>query len=304
MWEQALGMLYPLAIIFALIMTKLSLVKQNTMGIFHAFGYTKKRLVAPMFFFAVLVYCIFLGLNTTEFAYARDKGKALLKNEVGAYNVNDIFFKYNDTFVYIKRLDPVHKKLENVTIFKVKKNKVIYTIHAPYALFDGLQWDAQNATVKTHLYNQFGNLVRYDVIHKERISTLKGYKPTIIESLYEGKSLNILDAYHTWQLLNRQHLNSDKIRSAFYEKIVVPLFALAMLLILFFKLPFHARMMRMGFVVALALGATFMIWGILFGLNQIGSNGVVVPELTAVLPIALLWFYAIYLLMTDERSIT
>ncbi len=303
MWEEALGMLYPLAIIFALIMTKLSLVRQNTMGILHAFGYTKKRLVVPMFLVALFAYLVFLGLNTTEFAYAKDKAKSLLKNEIGAYNVNDIFFKYNDTFVYMKKLDPVRKKLENVTIFKVKDNKVLYTIHAPYALFDGLQWDAHNATVKTHRYNRYDNLVRYDVEHKDRISTLKGYKPKIIESLYEGKSLNILDAYHTWQLLKSQHLNSDKIRSAFYEKTVVPLFALAMLLILFFKLPFHARMMKMGFVVALALGTTFVIWGILFGLNQIGSNGVVMPELTAVLPVSLLWFYAIYLYLTDERSI-
>ena len=303
MWEQALGMLYPLAIIFALIMTKLALVKQNTMGSFHAFGYTKRRLVVPMFLFALLTYLVFLGLNTTEFAYAKDKGKALLKNEIGAYNVNDIFFKYHDTFVYMKKLDPVHKRLEEVTIFKVKDNKVLYTIHAPYAVFDGTQWDAHDATLKTHRYNRYGYLVRYDVEHKETIQTLQGYKPKIIESLYEGNALNLIDAYHTWRLLENQHLNSDKIRSAFYEKAVVPLFSLAMLLILFFKLPFHARMMKMGFVIASALGATFVIWGLLFGLGQIGANGVIIPELTALLPVMLLWGYAVYLFFIDERSI-
>ncbi len=50
-------------------------------------------------------------------------------------------------------------------------------------------------------------------------------------------------------------------------------------------------------------GVTFMIWGILFGLNQIGENGVLIPEFTAVLPVVLLWAYALYLLFTDERSI-
>lgn len=303
MWQQALGMLYPLSIIFALILTKISFVKSNTMGIFHAFGYTKKELVAPMFFFAFLTYLLFVGLHTTEFSYARDKGSALLKNEIGAYNVNDIFFKYNDTFVYMKKLDPVHKRLEDVTIFKVQGHKVLYTIHAPYALFDGEKWDAKDAVLKTHVYNAKGSLVHYTIEHRKSINTLYGYKPKIIESLYEGKTLNIIDAYHTWKLLKRQHLNSDKIRSALYEKTVVPLFALAMLLILFFKIPFHARMMRMGFVVALSLGVTFMIWGILFGLNQIGENGVLIPEFTAVLPVVLLWAYALYLLFTDERSI-
>ena len=41
----------------------------------------------------------------------------------------------------------------------------------------------------------------------------------------------------------------------------------------------------MGSVTALSLGATFVIWGVLFGLAQIGANGVLLPEVSAVLPI-------------------
>jgi lipopolysaccharide export system permease protein len=141
------------------------------------------------------------------------------------------------------------------------------------------------------------------VDQKERIATLHGYNPKINESLYEGKALNVIDAYNTWKLLQTQKLNSDKIRAAMYDKVIVPLFALALVIILFFKLPFHARMMNFGAVVALSLGATFLVWGILFGLAQIGSNGVLVPELTAIAPIVLLWIYAIYVFFTDERKI-
>jgi lipopolysaccharide export system permease protein len=302
MWQEALGLLYPLAIVFALIMTKLSFVKQNTMGALHAFGYSKKRLIAPIMFVATLTYGIFLALHTTEFSYAKDKAAVLLENQLNAYDVNDLFFKYNDTFVYMKKLDPVHQRLENITIFKVKGHKVLYTIHAPYATFDGKEWEAHQALLKTHIYEK-GELARYTVAHKKSIKTLSGYKPKIIESLYEGKALNIVDAYHTWRLLEKQHLNSDKIRAAFYEKTVMPLFALAMVIILFFKLPFHARMMRFGLVIAMALGATFVVWGVLFGLYQIGSNGVLAPEITAVLPIVLLWIYALYVYFTDERRI-
>ncbi len=69
MWQEALGLLYPLAIVFALIMTKLALVKNNTMGAFHAFGYDKKRLFMPLFtvassdisyFFNIAYYRVFL----------------------------------------------------------------------------------------------------------------------------------------------------------------------------------------------------------------------------------------------------
>jgi lipopolysaccharide export system permease protein len=252
---------------------------------------------------AFLTYAVFLGLHTTSFSYAKDKAALLLKNQLGAYKVNDLFFKYNDTFVYMKKLDPIHKKLENITIFKVTDHKVNYTIHAAYALFDGEEWDARDATVKQHIYGPGGNLLKYTVTHRKSIKTLKGYKPKIIESLYEGKSLNIIDAYNTWRLLSGQHIDSEKIRAVFYDKTIVPLFAPALLLILFFKLPFHARMVSMGSVIALSLGVTFVIWGVLFGLSQIGSNGVAVPELTAIVPVFLLWLYALYVYMVDEREI-
>ena len=302
MWQEALGMLYPLAIVLALIMTKLMLVKQNTMTILHAFGFSKQRLIVPFLVIATLTYTVFVGLHTTSFSYAKDKAAMLLKKQLSAYNVNDLFFKYNDTFVYIQKLDPVHKRLENVTIFKVKGNRVLYTIHAPYALFDGKAWEARQATVKVHIYKA-GRLVRYRVEHKDTVMTLSGYKPKIIESLYEGKALNIVDAYNTWKLLEKQHLNSDKIRAALYEKMVMPLFAIALVIILFFKLPFHARMMRFGLVVAAALGVTFISWGVLFGLYQMGANGVITPEAAAVLPIVMLWIYAFYVFATDERKL-
>ncbi len=302
MWQEALGLLYPLAIVFALIMTKLSFVKQNTMGALHAFGYSKKRLLAPIMFVAALTYGIFIVLHTTSFSYAKDKAAVLLENQLNAYDVNNLFFKYNDTFVYMKKLDPVHKRLEDITIFKVENYKVLYTIHAPYAIFDGEGWEAYNARIKHHIYEK-GKLVRYTIEKKKHIKTLKGYKPKIIESLYEGKALNIIDAYNTWKLLQTQHLNSEKIRAVFYEKTIMPLFALALVIVLFFKLPFHARMMRWGLVIALALGSTFVVWGLLFGLYQIGSNGVLSPEISAVLPVALLWVYAAYIFFTDEKRI-
>ncbi len=302
MWQEALALLYPLVIVFAVIMTKLSLVKNNTMGALHAFGYTKRRLSIPLLVVASVTYAIFTFLHTTEFSYAKDKAQSLLHNKFHVYGVNDLFFKYNDTFVYIKNLDPVKRKIEDITIFKVEGYQVRYTIHAPVALFDGNEWDAQNAILKTHIYKD-GELEKYSVEHKKSIKTLQGYKPKIIESLYEGKAVNIIDAYNSWKLLSTQNMDSTKIRAALYNKTVIPIFALALLLIIFFKLPFYARMINLGSIIALSVGITFAVWGILFGLHQIGSNGVLIPELTAILPISLLLIYAFYVYLTDERSI-
>ena len=302
MWQEALGLLYPLAIVFAVIMTKLAMVKSNTMGALHAFGYNKKRLFFPLFTVAAITYGIFVFLQTTEFSYAKDKAALLLENQINAYDVNDMFFKYDDTFVYIEKLDPIQKKIENITIFKVEGYQVRYTIQAPSAVYGNNEWEAKDAILKQHIYKH-GKLEKYRVEHKDNIVTLHGYKPKIITSLHEGKALNILDAYETWKLFEKQNLNSDKIRAVLYNKTIVPLFAIALSLILFFKLPFLARMMSLGLVIASSLGATFIIWGILFGLNQMGQNGVLIPEITAISPIVLLWVYAIYVYFTDEKRI-
>lgn len=299
MWQESLGLVYPLAIVFGLIMTKLSLVKNNTMGALHAFGYSKKKLLVPFMAVATGIYIIFALLHTTEFSYAKEKAAVFLNNKSNIYNVNNLFFKYNDTFVYIKKLDPIHKRIDDITIFKVEGYQIRYTINAPLAVFDGEEWDAQDAILKTHIYNE-GQLDRYTVEHKKRIKTLKGYKPKIIESLYDGKALNIIDAFFTWRLLASQSLNSSKVRASLYNKVITPLFALAMLLILFFKLPFYARETNLSTSTALALGSVIGIWGMLFGLERIGYNGVIAPELTSFLPIGLLIGYALYLYQAKE----
>lgn len=300
-WEEAITLLYPLAMVFAVIITKVMMVKNSNMVVLHAFGFNNKKLFTPILAVALIVYLLFMVLHTTEFSYAKDKASHLLKNEYNDYQVKDLFFKYNDAFVYVKNLDPIKKRIEEITLFKVEGNQVRYTIRAPYALYNGTGWDAKGARLKTHLYEN-NVLQSYRVEYKESIETLEGYKPKIMESLYEGKALSVIDAYYTWRLFSAQKLDSSKIRAIFYDKVVTPLFAIAMLLILFFKLPFHARMVNLSTTLALSLGTTIVVWGVLFGLGRMGYNGAILPELTSVLPIMLLLAYALYTYICQEAK--
>lgn len=294
MWQEALSLLYPLALIFALIMTKIGLIKNNTMGILHAFGYSSKRLFVPFLVVASIVYMIFVGLHTTQFSYAKDKAKSLLAKQYNSHAVNNLFFKYNDTFVYINTLNPVKKHITDMTIFKVTNQQIAYTMHADEALYNDKDWDANDVTLRIHHYKD-GNLTHYSTIKVPHMVTLEGYRPKVIESLYEGKALTITDAYQTWQILSSQGINSDKIRSAIYEKIIFPLFAFGMMTLLFFRMPIYARFANISRLIAVTLGVTFLIWGLFFGLHHLGSNSVVAPELTGLLPVLLLWLYAWYL---------
>jgi lipopolysaccharide export system permease protein len=298
--QEALGLLYPLCFIFALIVTKLMLVKNNTMVILHSFGYNSKKLFLPILGIVSIVYGVFMFLHTTEFSFAKDKAELLLKNKMDGYSVDNLFFKYHDTFVYIKKLDPIQNKLEEMTLFKVSNNKVDYTIEAPKASFDGTYWYAKNATLKTHRYDR-NDLIGFDVEKKETIRTLEGYKPTIMESFNKGNSLNIIDTYKAIELLEVQGVKSDNMRSRLYTKVFTPLFSFALILILFFKLPNHARVLRTGVVTIASLGATLFIWAFLFGLSEIAENGVISPEFSSILPVTLLLIYALIVYFKSEK---
>ncbi|HFS85427.1 MAG TPA: LptF/LptG family permease, partial [Epsilonproteobacteria bacterium] len=229
-----------------------------------------------------------------------DRARYILQNEKEAYDVNDLFFKYRDQFVYIRHLDPVKKEIEDLTLFKVNGYRVAYTIKAPFAKFDTSHWYAENAVVKTHLY-EGDQLVRYKVEFKEQIKTLEAYEPQVIKSLYEGKSLTVIDSFRAWRLLTRQGVNSDKIRAVVYNKILLPLFAIGLVIILFFKLPMHGRLANMGRSIASSIAMTIVLWGVLYGFSRLGMSAAVKPEIAIILPISFFLFYALFLYKTDQH---
>lgn len=300
-WQSSLVMLYPLALVFAVIVTKMNLVKNNTMGALHSFGYGKRTLFTPIFVFGAIVYIAFVWLQTTSFAYAKDDAEALVGNGSTRASKN-LFFKYNDTFVYVDRLDPVAKKLIGVSLFKTDKDYMLYTMKAPYAVFNGKAWDVYDAVMYRNHYTN-GYLDNYSIEQYKTMTTLEGYKPTIMESINEGSSLTLIDAFDTWKLFDKQGLNSDKIRAGIYDKIIFPLFAFGLMVLLFFKIPFLSRFGNVAKIATVALGGSLLAWGMIMGLSYLGANGVVAPEISSFAPILLLSGYAMMVYSARESTI-
>ncbi len=301
-WQEALALLYPLSIVLAGVMTVVMLIKNGNMTALHSFGYTKRHLVLPLLSVAVLVYLGFTVLHTTEFSYAKDKADAMLAQNINPYAVDNLFFIYKGDFVYAQKLDPVKKTMQNISLFKLAGNDLLYTIHAKEAHFNGEDWEARDILTKRLIYDKEG-LQKHDTIKSATLTTLKGYKPHMIESIHEGKALNIIDGYEAFRLLGDQHLNTKKIRSTLYQKIVFPLFSIALLLIFFFKMPFLTRYMNLQLVLALWLAVIFVLWGMLFALDHIGHNGVLLPEVAILIPVLLLWIYALALWVKNKEVI-
>ena len=301
-WQEALGLLYPLAIIFGGIWTKISFIKQNSVASFYALGVTRREFFKPFFVVGMATYLLFLGLNFTSFATAKDTAKMVQKNQYGISTTEDLFFKYDNSFVYIGTLIPSRYKIENLTIFKMENNQVIETFTAKEAWYNIYEWVASDVIKKTKVVDESGDQ-RLKVEHVPILHTLKNYQPKILKSIYDGKELSLDESFLAKRLLENQGLGTEAIRADIYNKIFLPLFSIALLMILLFSFPFHARYMNIRVITMKALGGTLFIWGVLFTLRRIGMTGVVSPELVIVLPVVVLWIYAFYTLLKSDKRI-
>ena len=301
-WEFRLSQFYPLAIVFAGVVTYMSLVRSHVWVSLRTFGYTRKQLFAPFFLPALILYVALLFLQTGEFSYARERAGAILHHTQSVRIVDDLFFKYNDSFVYVKRLDPIQKVLEDVTVFTLKQKKVKSTITLEYAKFDGIQWVADHAVLTKKRYSKEGKLSGFERETLGSYKLLKGYKPKVIELIYEGDSLSLGDAMNTYRVLKKQGLDADKIKASFYSKVFLPLFSLAILAILFFKTPYFSRYMNRELVWTLSLGGTLVLWGLLYALYSLSVSGTVSPELAVLFPVVLLLAYALALFINEDKA--
>ena len=94
---------------------------------------------------------------------------------------------------------------------------------------------------------------------------------------------------------SHQGVNISTIKASLYNMLFFPLFAPLMVLILYYYLPvtgrfFNLALMSFGFFIV-----TLCAWGVFFVLIRFSLNGVIVPELGVIAPIAALFCFASFL---------
>ncbi len=300
-WEESLNLLYPLAIIFGGIWTKISFIKQNIIGALYALGVSRVELFRPFLFVSLSTYFLFVGLNFTSFATASDIANSIKKHEYNSRYTEDLFFKYNNSFVYINRLIPEEKRLEGLTLFVLKDNQVVEVQEAKRAKYANLEWNASDVTIKKIILSK--GKKRLKIEYLKSINTLKDYNPKILNSIYENKKLTLYESLIAKKLLSTQGIGTYKVRIEVYNRIIMPLFSVALLMILLFRFPFHARYINIAGVTTKALAGTLFIWGLLFAFYRMGLNGIISPEIAVLVPIGILWSYSIYTLSKAKKRI-
>jgi len=300
-WEYMVSLIYPLVILLALAWTQITLTYRNVFVALFSFGYGKLRLLGPFVTVATLIYLLFLSLHTTDFAYGRDRARAILHHQE-EQGVENLFFKYNDTFVFVTRLDPIHKRLYGGKIFRLQGRRVTETVQFDQADYRGESWVAPRATVRRKLFDEEGALRGFKEEQVRDLTLLKGYRPRVFERIYQGRTLTLDEAVSAWRLLARQELSADKIKAILSNKVIMPLFALAMVIILFLKAPVYHRYIRKERLWLLYLGSALLSWALLFALYRLGLNGAVEPLYAQSSVVALLWAYALWLLWRHYRT--
>ncbi len=295
-FEDFSNFVYPLALIFAAIYTLYTLVKKNNLVIIYALGYNKQAIIKPFLSLSFFVYFIFIALNFTNFAYANNYANALLEDSGNENEVQNIFFKYNKSFIYAKELDVVKKEFHSLILFSINKEKLHYLLEAKKAYFSHNQWIANNVTKKTILYDINNTPERFKIEHIKKIAILEGYMPKVIKLLYQGKRLSLYDGLRALVLLKKQKIDNSKILSIILNKTIMPLFVPIYLIFLIYLFPIHKRFIKPFSLILSSIGVALIIWTLFYALNMLGITGVIAPSLGQPLLLALLFIFLIFFL--------
>ncbi len=288
---------FGLSLMFGLVSSMISLIKENELVVMYSFGASKKMLLKP-FLALIMIFIIIFWLlnNVTNYVSAvqiadniRDYGR------VSGYE-NNLFLKYSNKYIYISKLNKFKKEGEDISIYVTKGIDLKEVIKAKHGVFKDNYWLLNDVKIikKPDIDNNILDK-KLEIVYKKSMKTLNGFKPAIMESLYNSASgLTLSDSFKALFILKDKGLSINSIKANLYKVIFFPLFSIFLGIILFFKLPIQRRGSNLAMLSAKYYFLSLIIWGVLYIFTQISKNGAVLPEIGIILPICLLALYSFY----------
>lgn len=227
----AIDMLLPLALVFAMISTKIFLIRSNALVSFFSLGYSRTDILKPFIFISTSIIFLFIAAHATNFARADEFANNIKSTQQYLNPTKDLFFTYEDKYIYFGKLLPLQKKAIDVRVFSVKNGALSEVITSKEAIYKGDDWYLKNAhiIVKPSIVNMKNSEIK--IYDKEKMSILHDFKPKILDQVYEGKvNFTIGDALDALYLLKNQNINTSQIKSALYKIFVYPFLFLPLLL--------------------------------------------------------------------------
>ena len=292
----AVNYVLPLALIFALITSKFSMIRSNELVSFYALGIDKNRLIKPPFYIALAITFIYVGLNFTPFAYAYEYGRNIVKLSNLSRTSSDIFLKFEGKFVYMDSLNPISGEAKDVRIFDIDSSNLRSATFGESAKFIDDAWLLKNAKIVNLPQNIKLGEKGLDIKTPSELKTLENFKPKTIESASaESSAITIPDAVDYILAFKDEGIGLNSTKTTLYNLAFAPFFAPFMVLIIYYFLPVTGRFFNLALKSFIFTIASLCVWGALFVMMRFARNGVVSPEVGVLLPIILLGAYAFYL---------
>ena len=286
----AIDMLLPLALVFAMISTKVHLIRSNVLVSLLSLGYTRIDILKPFLVVSSSIIVVFISLHAnSKFSRADEFSNNIYKNSQYLSPTRDLFFTYKDKYVYFSRMLPLQQKAEGIRVFLIKNNSLKEVLMAKEATYRDGAWIIQNVDIikKPNIIDF--NMGGISVNSKKNIKILEGFKPKMLDQVYEGKvNFTIMNAIDAIILLEKQNVDTSSIRAALYKIFIYPFFVPALVTIIFFFVPASSRFINVSLFSFLAILSTLIIWGILFMFIELSNHKIIPSEVGIILPIIVL----------------
>lgn len=287
----------PLSLVFAWVITLVVLIKNNELVAFLSLGVKTSSIYLPSIIISFILLIVLIVLQATPLAYSYEKKSNIAKGKYFVNSKTDIFLKYNEFFVYIKKLYPLETRAENVHIYKIKDDNILESIVARKAYFQNNRWYLVDAKIMKKPVNIEWDKSKLIITNEKFLYTLEGFKPKILDNVYDSKSnYSIVDAIYALALLSEQNVNTNKIRSSLYYQIFASFFIIPMLILIYKSAAINSRFFNIGKFSSFSIFGTLVVWGVFFMLHKLSNGGVVIPEIAILVPIVL-WYLFVFIIV-------
>ncbi|MBE0514644.1 LptF/LptG family permease [Sulfurimonas sp.] len=291
----AIDMLLPLSLIFAMISTKIFLIRSNALVSFYSLGYSRVDILRPFVVVSTVAILIFISLHSvSNFARADEMAKNIRKNAQYLSPTRDLFFTYKDKFVYFSKMLPLQESAEDIRVFSFSNNSLKEVLVAKKARYLNDAWHINAADIITKPDKIHFDSLGIRVTKEQNLRILQDFRPKMLDQVYEGKvNFTIKDAIDAYMLLSDQKINTDVVKSSLYKIFIYPFFVPSLVVIIFFFVPISVRFLNVSLFSFAAIISSLIIWAVLFALIELSSHKTLSSEAGIILPVVILFLIAL-----------
>ncbi|WP_024850492.1 LPS export ABC transporter permease LptG [Hydrogenovibrio kuenenii] len=291
--------IFPVALLIGTLLGLGGLANHSELTILRVTGWPIRRIFwgvmksAMILWFVVAVMGEWIAPHAE--AYAKKMRSEALSQSFSIGSSADFWMKDEDVFVHVGKVIS-ERQFFDVSLYKVKDDRLesrIFAQKANYLAGTEHQWELINVTESSlgwqyrklplpNIYPDKKNWQKliYEQKHMHSMQVSLPVNPELLQSLHvDTRYMGIVDLYRYIDFLEKNDLDAEPYRLAFWRKIAMPLVIISMVSLVFPLIFGSQRQVSMGqrVFVGILVGMGFHL------LNQIFGNLSVVYHISAIL---------------------